>query len=585
MADVTTTFAAKDEGFAATMTRMQARLAAFTKSMSSVKTQTSGVTSGFSSMAKSLAGLGAAYLGVSTAINSFNKALDMAGSLNDLSIITGESAGELAVLQRAFQNAGVEGDKFLPMISKMTKFISDLGEGNKGAEATAKMLGVSFSQLQAMTPVERFKTLLQAVNGLSDGNGKLNASMDVFGTKMGGKLIPLAQDFTGNIAEARGELGSMVRLLNDNAAALDQLGDKLKNAVGEKLTELTFGFLTATTGANDLVKSMANIDAAGFGEGMGQAFMGALKQPEAAFLAFGEILLLGAVKAGNYLINATVHAAKVYADALTKSELWMGVSKLLQAAIVGVADLLTKVLLSAIKTAILDPLASLPSIFGGDQFSFLRDQFSEVQKGFDKSFQDNITDLGAAASEIGNAIGESMRDIPKTNVDYYLGGEANQRKEVAGAIDALQRLGGKGQPKSPADTSKGQTNSQTDLLQQQQETAQRQANETNLRKSYDEQAKRLREANISAESFSKRMNALNQWFNQEMQKNTAPVSPTTQMQDSQMSDSERADAMRNARPSSDSTSPANNLATETTLEKAVRFLEELTGKLPSPVLV
>jgi hypothetical protein len=585
MADVTTTFAAKDEGFAATMTRMQARLAAFTKGMNSVKTQSAGLSTSFTTMAKSLAGLGAAYLGVSTAISSFNKALDMAGSLNDLSVITGESAGELAVLQRAFQNTGNDADKLLPMITKMTKFITDLGEGNKGAEATAKMLGVSFSQLKGMAPVERFKTLLQAVNGLSDENKKLNGSMDVFGTKMGGKLIPLAQEFTGNISEARGELGSMVRLLNENAAALDQLGDKLKNAVGEKLTELAFGFLTATTGSNDLVKSMANIDAAGIGEGMGQAFMGALKQPEQAFLAFGEILLLGVVKAGNYLINATIHAAKVYADALTKKELWMGVSELLQAAIFGVADLLTKVLLSAIKTAILDPLASLPSVFGGDAFSFLRDQFSEVQKGFDKSFQDNINDLGAAASKIGGAIGDSMRDIPKVNADHYIFGEDNQRKEVAGAIDALQRIGGKGQPRSQAAGASAGADAKNDLMKEQQATAQRQANETNLRKSYEEQAQRLREANISAASFTKRMNALNQWFNQEMQGNAAPSKPTQQMQDSQMSDSERSEATRKGLSTSAAASPENKLASETTLQKAVRFLEDLTTKLPAPVLV
>jgi hypothetical protein len=582
MADVTTTFAAKDEGFAATMTRMQARLAAFTKGMTAVKTQSAGLTSGFSSMAKSLAGLGAAYLGVSTAINSFNKALDMAGSLNDLSIITGESAGELAVLQRAFKNAGVEGDKFLPMITKMTKFVTDLGEGNKGAEATAKMLGVSFSQLQSMTPVERFQTLLQAINGLSDGNGKLNASMDVFGTKMGGKLIPLAQNFTGNIAEARGELGSLVRILNENAATLDELGDKLKNAVGDKLTELALGFLAATTGSNDLVKSMANIDAAGFGEGMGQAFMGALKQPEKAFLAFGEMLLLGVVKAGNYLINATLHAAKVYADALTKSELWMGVSKLLQAAIFGVADLLTKVLLSAIKTAILDPLASLPAVFGGDAFSFLRDQFSEVQKGFDKSFQDNINDLGRAASEIGSAIGDSMRDIPKVSEDYL--GEANQRNEVAGAIDALQELGGKGKSRSGA----GAKDQSNDLLAQQQQQAEQQATAKRdveeLNKAYAEQARALREADLSTGEFHKRMKALNEWMYQQLRNGSQ--TPKPQMQDQSISDQDRQIAADRGRAMpNDVNNIQDKIASETTLQKAVAFLEELTTKLPAPVLV
>jgi hypothetical protein len=500
----------------------------------------------------------------------------------DLSQITGESAGTLAVLERAFNNTDIGGEKMLPMLSKMSEFIQQLGNNSAAAVATAKTLGVTFDQLKNQTPIQQFQTLLRAVANLGTENERLTASGDVFGNRMGGKLIPLANNFAGEIANARSELGSLVGILDKNAASLEALGDKITNSIGNKLTELAVGFLSGVQGANELADSLSKIDAAGAGIKLGNIFSGALNEPMTAFLAMGEVLLLGVLKAGNALINATMHAARVYADALTSRELWQGVGDLIMGALAGLANFLTRTLLSAIKTAVIEPLAKLPSWLGGDIYKGLLSGFESVQGFFDDIGNESAKNITDGVGKIGSALSQSMQSVEKQSQDFL--GAASQMKEVSAVLGRLSDRGTEGKP-GQTEGANAQADAKQNVLNEQQATAQRQANETNLRKSYEEQAKRLREANISTESFVKRMNALNRWFNQEMQGNTAPSLPNAQMQDSQMAESERANATRNALSSANATSSENKLATETTLEKAVRFLEELTGKLPSPVLV
>jgi hypothetical protein len=88
MADVTSTFAAKDIGFTSTVNRMQKSLAGFQSNLGGFATK--------------LAGLAAAFVGVQQSVAAFNSALAMGGRLDDLSKTTGASAGELLLLEKAF---------------------------------------------------------------------------------------------------------------------------------------------------------------------------------------------------------------------------------------------------------------------------------------------------------------------------------------------------------------------------------------------------------------------------------------------------------------------------------------------------
>ena len=92
----------------------------------------------FGALVGKVAAIGAAFVGVNQAANAFREALNMGGRLADLSKTTGETAGNLSILERAFENAGVGADRVGPMFAKMSGFMDELGKGSDKATATSK---------------------------------------------------------------------------------------------------------------------------------------------------------------------------------------------------------------------------------------------------------------------------------------------------------------------------------------------------------------------------------------------------------------------------------------------------------------
>lgn len=585
MADVTTSFAAKDAGFTATLNRMQSRLSGFVRSMTGVQAASAKMTTSFAGLGRSVIGLTAAYIGASQAISGFTKAMSFGGQMSDFASITGESAGNLAVLERAFANTGVGGDKMIPMLAKMTDFVDRLSKGNEDAEATAKVLGVTFQDLENKTPVERLKLLTQAMAGVKNENDQINASMDVFGAKVGPKLITFANSFDESMNQARKQLGSVVDILDRSADRLDNLSDILENSLGNKLRDFALGFLDAVQGADGLATKLSEIDTAAMGIDVGKIFSGIVEEPMQGFLALGEVLLLGVTKAGNALINATLHAAKVYADALTKMELWSAVASLIVSALAQVANFLTRAFLSAIKKGVLEPLSNLPSWLGGDLYKGLLNQFEKVQGFFDQEAATNAKMMADDAATIGKAFRESMQNVPKAESVDFLGAE-NQAKEVDAIFSKLRDLGSGGgsaqsaqQTKQTQEAATQSTKQATQAQNENTETTRRTRAE--LQKIYNEQSQKLRDANLSTQEFGKQLKDLNQWMYTELIKTNAPKS---QMNASAMSADERQRAAESAKmpEAQKAKEPA---ATELTLQKVVDIIEDLAMKLPQPVLV
>lgn len=583
MADVTTSFAAKDAGFTATMNRLQSRLSAFTKRMAGVQAASVKMSSSFASLGRSVIGLTAAYVGASAAISGFTKAMSFGGQMSDFASITGESAGNLAVLERAFDNTGVGGEKMIPMIAKMTDFIDRLGKGNKEAEATANILGVTFQDLEKKTPVERLKLLTQAMAGVKNENDQINSSMDVFGAKVGPKLITFANSFDESMGQARKQLGSVVDILDRSADRLDNLGDILENSLGNKLRDFAIGFLDGAQGADELATKLSEIDTAAAGIDVGKIFSGIVEEPMQGFLAMGEILLLGVTKAGNALINATLHAAKVYADALTKMELWSAVASMIVTSLAQVANFLTRAFLSAIKKGVLEPLSNLPSWLGGDIYKGLLNQFEKVQGFFDEEAASNAKMFADDASKIGTALMDSMRNVPMEKSKDFLGAE-NQGREVEAILSKLKDLGSTGgqvaeQTKQTQAAATESTKNATQAQNENTQTVKRTRDELN--RIYNEQSQRIRDANLSTKDFGIQLRALNNWMNSEMAQLTQPVA---QVGAASLSPQQRNEAIQSASAKTQEAQKEPS-ATESTLQKVVMIIEDLALKLPAPVLV
>jgi hypothetical protein len=325
MADVVSTFAAKDVGFASTVNQMQKTLAKFQSNLG-----------GF---ALKVAGVAVAFVGIREAVQAFGAAIDMGGKLNDLSARTGESAGNLLVLQRAFENAGAGADAVGTTINRLQRAIVNAGEGSQAQVDAFNRLGLSFETLKTMTPTEQLQVVAKALKNVENDSDRTALAMELLG-RGGGELLPLFRAMGVEIEVARKQLGSMPTVMDKTVAAFDTIGDNF-NAIAGKATEFAAGLLQDLAPAlADVTTRMANIDAAGLGQKLSQyakdtvawvtetfKLGDALKQVEVAVKGIGsgnfggglKLMFLTARDTALNAINTIVAAASAAVETIFKA--------------------------------------------------------------------------------------------------------------------------------------------------------------------------------------------------------------------------------------------------------------------------
>lgn len=277
MSDVTVTFGAKDDGVNTTIMKIKG-------SLDNLENQSKKTSSSFDGSFKGMAIAGGAaglavaagmkVIGAATdaaraVVNKFGDALELGDRLSELSSRTGETAGNLRILESAFENTGAGADKVGPSINKLQKFITDAANGSdKNAQMISK-LGISMVDLQGKTPTQQMSVFAKAISSIVDPSERSTAAMKVFG-KSGGALLPMLNDFEGEVSNAKRELGSMPGILDKSAKAFGLINDKM-NVVKGKLTEFATGLLSeAIPALSKLVNAGSELDAASFGQNLGR---------------------------------------------------------------------------------------------------------------------------------------------------------------------------------------------------------------------------------------------------------------------------------------------------------------------------
>jgi hypothetical protein len=261
--------------------------------------------------------LDSAFAAVRGTIQGFTDALDLGGRLSDLSASTGETAGKLLVLERAFDNSGIGAEKVGSSIAKMQKNIEDARDGSGTAANAFAAMGVSVDELEGKLPTEQFKILSSGINSIDDPTKRAAAAMGVFG-KSGAELLPLLTNLEGELGEARDTVGSMAEIMDRRNATFDAVGDRFKT-IGEKVRDFAAGILDKALPAIDAITSaLSRIDAAKIGQNLADAFLGGEKAMSGfqsavdaisvgelglAFNAFFESAKLQVMQTGNSIIN------------------------------------------------------------------------------------------------------------------------------------------------------------------------------------------------------------------------------------------------------------------------------------------
>jgi hypothetical protein len=334
--------------------------------------------------------------------DGFGQAIDLGGRLTDLSSRTGETSGSLLVLERAFTNTGVSSEAVGTSLNKMQKFMTDAAQGGAAQSESMQRLGVTMVDLADKTPTQQMAVFAKRISSIQDPAQRAEAAMSIFG-KSGGELLPILNNFSGELEGARDQLGSLPGVMDRSAAAFDATGDSMA-AINSKIMEFAAGFLEAALPAlTTFTNALGGIDAAGWGQkamdtirSIADTLVGAFKNPLVAIEAWALAYEAGYKSLGNGLVNA----ALTFTDFLMKSfqtNLPSAITGYVTSGLVDSTLTFSRYLIEALMT-FSEGLSTLPGFEG--MASKMFDALSSVNEGIIAQQLDNMGKTEAAAAKV-----------------------------------------------------------------------------------------------------------------------------------------------------------------------------------------
>jgi hypothetical protein len=382
-------------------------------------------------------------------VDGFSAALDLGGTLSDLSASTGETAGNLLLLQRAFDNTGAGADKVGPALAKLQNNIFGAGEGSKEAVAAFGRMGISMEELAGKTPTQQLALVASGLTSIEDPTKRAATAIDIFG-KSGAELLPLLTNFSGEMNEARATVGSMADIMDRRANVFDAVGDRFL-IIQQKVRDFAAGILDKALPAIDAITSaLSRIDAAAIGQNLANAFLGgenAMKGFQSAvdaisigkvglaFEVFWESLKLQGMQTLNEIIKMFSAAFNTISDIITNIFRSDGPA---WATIISGIDYVSGYLKQQVAGSLADTASSLGPAFKGIAES-LRMNAEAGAFAAEAALQRIPVTASLAAEEIGNELASSadlfQMHLSSANNEFFNTGE--QAKVVKDLQDKI----------------------------------------------------------------------------------------------------------------------------------------------------
>jgi len=264
--------------------------------------------------------------------------------------------------------------------------------------------------------------------------------MEVFG-KSGGELLPLLNNFSGELDGARGQLGSMPEVMDRSARAMDDLGDSL-DAIGKKTTEFAAGFLEdALPALNTFTAALSGVDATGWGQkamemvmSVSDLLLGAFKNP----LGVIDAWYLSAVRFYKDLGNGLVNSALTFTDFLMKSfetNLPSAIKAYLTQGFIDSSLTFSRYLIQALMT-FSDGLSTIPGFENAANKMF--EVLDSANERIISQQLDNLGKSKAAAAAVVEEFGKAKDKTTLFKEDFFGAEEASERmnekfKELEGS--------------------------------------------------------------------------------------------------------------------------------------------------------
>jgi hypothetical protein len=165
----------------------------------------------------------AAFAGLAASMKS---AIDAGGKLSDMMARTGADGEQLFIMQRAFENAGMSGDKVAETLNKMQKALAGVNE--EGVRVQTRVfddLGLDPDELRKMDAALAFQKISESISKIPDAAKKVALAREIFG-RSGGELLVMMND--GKAFEvASKQVGGLGKALSENAEKFDKISDSM----------------------------------------------------------------------------------------------------------------------------------------------------------------------------------------------------------------------------------------------------------------------------------------------------------------------------------------------------------------------
>lgn len=257
----------------ASLKSAQAEIAALKAPIDTVNTGL-GATDKLSSLAATgltkMAAVAASAFAVERIATFARQVVDTGGDIADLSAKTGLTTTEVQRFQYVADQTGTSVDTVGRAVSQMSRRLVD---GNKDAAKATRELGLSFSDLQAMSPGAAFERIAEAIRDVPDPMRQTSLAMDLFG-KSGVDVLPAMKAGVKDLGDEFQNAGGVIS--GEAVAALDKFGDawgRVSASFTGQAGQILGDVLRIKDGLGDLFSAVAP---GGLGGGAGATSFGAL---------------------------------------------------------------------------------------------------------------------------------------------------------------------------------------------------------------------------------------------------------------------------------------------------------------------
>ena len=315
---------------------------AMTSGLRSVGSAASGLTSVLSAVQGPLALLGvsfAAFKSVAGITEGLKGVFEAGRELQTLSRATGESVGNIKMLQGAFSAAGLEAGEVPNALRAMQRAIGGVNEEGQPTSATLQRLGVNIQALKGMTAVQQMQALSGAFAKLPDPASQGAAAMQVF-AREGQSMLALFRDPEAMAGLGKG-MSAQAAIFQRNSAMFARVAQDLQ-AIGGKVRGLFAGIAEGIGPVIlPLLDKLKSIDLTPIGQQIGsivRIVANAFKGGQIGEL-LGLSLKLGAMEGANVLwtvlrtefsaagaiLLAEIRTAGQLLDEVTNTQNWEGI--------------------------------------------------------------------------------------------------------------------------------------------------------------------------------------------------------------------------------------------------------------------